>query len=330
MKLLFKVNQKKALIQGINASHSTAVVEINPEELSQEEREVLAEHLDADGHDCTRIRIVKPTLEGVRERLTELVEFAAKERAEEARRNQEYEQEVLAAIEAGPEYETRYAYLSAETVEYKNYQQALTVPVQLPFTKAPITWGRTLSEATQQAWQDFEKQVEQSRRETLAKLRPQLEELHRKEQERAQAQKREAAAKKEADQAEYAKLVARLPETLRERYEAGYASYAEVVEAIVSLCLADKGFTAKPFEYSEDEKLETLTGAEFVKLKAVRAELSEGQTAEPYEISYYRPATEDDDVDEIDSDGEVKEYDRCIVVAWKQAGLSIAARVGFE
>jgi hypothetical protein len=46
MKLRFKVNQAEALRQGVDAPTSVVTIEINPKELAQEERTLLADRMD--------------------------------------------------------------------------------------------------------------------------------------------------------------------------------------------------------------------------------------------------------------------------------------------
>ena len=46
MKLRFKVNQGEALRQGVDAPTSVVTIEVNPKQLTQEERNILADRMD--------------------------------------------------------------------------------------------------------------------------------------------------------------------------------------------------------------------------------------------------------------------------------------------
>lgn len=70
MKLTCKVDQKAALLRGINAPHSTIVLDVDPAILSDGERYQIAEWM-VDGHDLTRYgaELRDPSLDGLRESL---------------------------------------------------------------------------------------------------------------------------------------------------------------------------------------------------------------------------------------------------------------------
>jgi len=74
MNILFRINQKAALLRGINAPHSTVRIAIDPTLLEQAAREMLAENLGAD-LDATKgdLALTSPDLEGVLEALGDLV-----------------------------------------------------------------------------------------------------------------------------------------------------------------------------------------------------------------------------------------------------------------
>lgn len=71
MKLVFSVNQREALRLGVDAPHSTVVIDIDPASLSEEERVFLAERVGTDAKIDSRFSIVYPTLEGVRDAISE-------------------------------------------------------------------------------------------------------------------------------------------------------------------------------------------------------------------------------------------------------------------
>lgn len=63
MKLLCAVDQAECFRRGIDAPYSTIKIEVNPENLSQEQRAFVADNLKK-GHDLTCFPIVPPTYEG--------------------------------------------------------------------------------------------------------------------------------------------------------------------------------------------------------------------------------------------------------------------------
>ena len=74
MNILFKVNQKAAILRGINAPHSTVRITVDPTVLDQAAREMLVENLGAD-LDATsgKICLNSPDFEGVLEALADLI-----------------------------------------------------------------------------------------------------------------------------------------------------------------------------------------------------------------------------------------------------------------
>jgi hypothetical protein len=63
VKILCSVNQAECFRRGIDAPDSTVPIDVNPSELSQEERDFIADHL-AGGCEFTFSTIVPPTYEG--------------------------------------------------------------------------------------------------------------------------------------------------------------------------------------------------------------------------------------------------------------------------
>lgn len=100
MNITCKVDQSAALAAGINAPHSTVVLDVDPATLTESERSVLAEVLD-DGHDATRrglevapgytptrpLLLVRPDMDGLRAAIARMVEQrdARRREASEAR-----------------------------------------------------------------------------------------------------------------------------------------------------------------------------------------------------------------------------------------------------
>lgn len=148
-----------------------------------------------------------------------------------------------------------------------------------------------------------------------------------------------AKAKREAEeaakQAEYEEQYARLPESLRARYEAGFAKEKEIAEALQALWRADAGLgdgCVEPDDWYDAKKPSSLTDEQFAALQKLRRELHEDFSVEPMRIYLeraYRTATEDDDSDEIDRDGEVRIPDedresRLVAhVSWQRAGREV-------
>lgn len=146
--------------------------------------------------------------------------------------------------------------------------------------------------------------------------------------EKVAANAAKAAAKKAAAAAARDAFYHRLPEALRERDNAGYASEAEIADGIRALCLADAGLPSPPV-HGEAEVIDVLTDVEWKALKAARERAPKGATVEPVElISEYRDATAEDDPDDVDSDGEIRDrLGRYALISWQEGGILVESAV---
>lgn len=347
MKLLFKVDQKAALLKGHDAPDSTIQLDVDPAELTDSEREMIASVL-LDGHDCTRgsvntgdcscssIVLDDPTLAGLKRELARIQALRDEKAQKALEKQRQADAEVAATIAAGAETREQTVCLFPDGVDFpRNVSPLTTRKVELPSPRRVNYYGASSEAAAR--YEEYEADCLRQAQAIMTNLRPSLYDQYERECAEKQRREKEQKVRREAQQSEYQQFYARLPESLRERNEAGYATEQEVSTAIYELILKEHHFSEAARDYHESEKITSLTDAEFSRLKQVRESLLDrgfaeehGATADAYEVPYYRPATDDDSDDEIDDDGDVKDYDRCIIVAWEQAGLDIAARVPFE
>ena len=135
---------------------------------------------------------------------------------------------------------------------------------------------------------------------------------------------------------EYDTLYARLPEMLRERHAAGYATDEEVTRAIRTLIRSDAGEMFKHKSgWHNREELSSLTDEEFATLANVKHAAPAGAEVVAVCITDgggdYRDSTEDDDPEDIDDDGEVYEPPinprRVALVTWTRGGVEVKSTV---
>lgn len=141
----------------------------------------------------------------------------------------------------------------------------------------------------------------------------------------------EARAQAEARKREYEALYARLPEALRERDAAGYASKDEVTRHLRCLLRSDAGLPTKE-SWKKSERVEQLTDAQFARLKEVKATAPEGAEVEVRLVNdgegYYREAGYDER-DEADNDGEIwvepKNERVLALITWQRASVQVCS-----
>ena len=129
-------------------------------------------------------------------------------------------------------------------------------------------------------------------------------------------------AKIQDEIAEYRALYARLPESMRERDAAGYASAEEIRTAIIEMAQRD-AYPDYPGHqgWTENSEIKKLSDDEFSILQEIKKKAPTAarvQAEELFDLSY-RDADDDDDSDDIDGDGEVKvisNVQRVISVSW--------------
>lgn len=177
------------------------------------------------------------------------------------------------------------------------------------------------------------------KRNAIATAQPELRRIRNEQNDkRAAADKARADAEAKA-KAEREAMIKRLPEVLQARIMAGYAAEKQVSAALRQLALADANLTHD--EYAESRELRVLTDDEFVALENARKLVAKGMpeaSVMPVEVAdkfgAWRKATEDDDLDDIDDDGDVWEEGvnvrRRIEVEWDVAGITVKAAMPFE
>lgn len=360
MKVLCRVNQAEAMRRGIDAPQSTVRIDVEPASLTEVERQVLAAVM-IDGHDCTQrgvqtqtpeiegqqwrivgngrvetysngaptapMVLVRPDLQGLRDAIAEMLAardaayaaYMVKEAAREARNAQEQaerdakDRRVTDALLRGDAkfrdedgqggFDTTtsvyddYVFVDCPCEWVANYRLARTPEIEPAIT---------VYQARRDAW------YEQRRVEAEAK---------------AKADAEAEATKKAQDQAEWDALYARLPQAMRDRYEAGYAYRYEIERAMRVMIREDAGYPAHHDGWSKSVPLTSLTDAEFARLREAQAHAPTGATVEPRECwdDDYREADEDE-MDEADDDGMVHHRERIrrqIVVTWHCAGMPV-------
>jgi hypothetical protein len=145
----------------------------------------------------------------------------------------------------------------------------------------------------------------------------------RKQQEKAQQETKRAANEAKAAENLQAILYT-VPDTLRAKFEAGFATNNELEESYRASLFAEIGL---PEDTSYREKLLTaLTDSEFVTLMAARKRFPDFKV-DPYLVWYYREATDDDDESIVDSDGEVKVEERIVQVMVERHGVTALGKI---
>lgn len=337
MNITVLVDQARALREGINAPSHRVTIDVDPAELTETEREVLAGLLK-DGHDTTRscftacgkhrtLTIVSQDLAGIRRGIQELLDWRAELAAEAAKAQAEADRKISAALATGPDYREQLVTLRDGEVVDAYIESETTVTIELPCKPKP----GYLPAASEKAKRRLESAREDVRREVQLRR-----EAARPELERLQKAKLDREA---AEEAAYNALYERLPEALRQRHEAGFASAHEVSTAMRRLALADVGQELDSWclapEHRSEELLE-LTEAEFATLQTARDEAPPSATVEPHRIwiASYRPATEEELDDGLgDDDDEIEERideRRVLLVRWHVGRLLVTAVVPFE
>jgi len=339
MKIRVIVDQKTALREGIDAPTSACLIDIDPAELTEEEREVLASLL-ASNHDTTastlqaaygqyrHLEVVSQDLGGLRRGLADLIAWRDQVQAECIEKRREADDRIDAAIANPPPPRRQLVRLSGGGVIDAYSEDETTMALELPSAPAPGYLPHA-SEEAQERLSAARRAVDLEEARLREAARPELERLVA-----ARDEKRRLA--EEAKQAEYNAVYQRLPVILRERHRAGYASPGEVRLAFQQQVLADTGQELDPWctaENASSGELAWLSNDEFLALQRARAAAPPGATVTPALIwlSERRPATEaelDDDL--ADEDDEIEERideRRVFLVRWTVGGVPITAVV---
>jgi hypothetical protein len=144
----------------------------------------------------------------------------------------------------------------------------------------------------------------------------------------------ELAAKEQAIKDERTALEARLPAGLRARMAEGFDRDGEVERELRKLIRRDAGYPATHDGWDKSVTLDDLTDDEYTQLVAAREGAAHDATVTPKLVwnVEYRAPEDDDDRDDIDSDGEVPvraNERRLLVVQWSRGGLVTQAVVPF-
>jgi hypothetical protein len=359
MNVLCRVNQAEAMRRGIDAPNSTVQIDVDPAALTETERQVLAAVM-IDGHDCTRLgirtqtadivgqawrgsgdridlrsdgaptaplMIVQPDIIGLQDAIAEMLAArdaayaiyvaeaeaaAAKEAQEQARRDARDRRVIGALLRGGAKFrdEDGRGGLDGTTSIYDD-----CVFIDCP-TEGVTNYKLPRTPEIEPAIQAY-----QARREAW-------------EQERSRQAEAEAARQAEAkaaEKAEWDALYARLPQALRDRHAAGYATGAEVERAIKIMIREDAGYPGHHDGWDDSVKLTSLTDAEFARLREAQAHAPEGATVEARECwdDAQREADDGDNPDDVDDDDGMVHYRqnerRQIVVTWHHAGMRVRA-----
>lgn len=367
MQILLTVDQQAALRRGINATSSTIKLDIDPATLTQIERDVLAAVL-RDGHDATKLglniesdeftggdgsyscntdplMLSRPDLDGLREAIGVMLAVRDEKRKVVLAVRDEKRAEARSKLDDLMIAEPRLAKLwlreDGKETTWENEKM-----LEVTYSSVNSYHDKAYNLAPDDHTRYNEWQCEQDARNRAAKAaaieaaRPELARLVKEKQAKADAEARAKADAEGKAKAERKAMIARLPEPFRARIRGGYATTAEVDRAIREMVRSDVGL-ADPVDYKVSRALKKLTDDEFVTLEQARADLSKripGAVVDPMEVADqfgdYRDATEDDDPDDIDDDGEVWEDDvnlhRCIFVSWQVAGLVVEAAIPFD
>lgn len=259
MQFLAQVNQKEALEKGINATSSTAKIELDPAALTPDERRILAACLERDGFTLDwPLKVSDPSPAGllaqIRERLAQEVEDAEKRRREDEasalRRAEETaaaERWLAAPAPAEPHLVTRDA--------GGGPSRPGVVQAAGEITDDRYPFAHWLLPPEIAARVDAESGVRRDRRQS------EIAALERE----AEARYAEWSAPRRAARDA---LYARLPEVLRLRDRDGYAAEGEVSKALAVLVREDAGFP--PWTgWRRSAEVSVLTDAEYLALQVL-------------------------------------------------------------
>lgn len=324
MRLRFNVNQKEALLRGIDATHSFVILDIEPKELDQEEREMVAAAM-VDGHDCTKgairlnekgawyrtsigdiITLIEPTVSGLREALSSIrvdeVTRIEEAKKEQAKRRGDARKKIRCQLDTPPEEEFQWVHLASSGPAW-GYDHVTGIQVLAP-KKKDLTSSFAYSVLADSPDRDDIEIMEEARRfddkieaERAKRLEASLELLHKK---RDDDLRKVQDLKKTNDA-----LIARLPKIAQQKIADGYASEEEISESMRRLLCEDAGYPGACVYLSRS--LKELTDEEYRGLRLARERAPEGATVEPQSFGHWRKAEASDSDDDIDDDGEVWE-----------------------
>ncbi|TAN03056.1 MAG: hypothetical protein EPN36_13555 [Rhodanobacteraceae bacterium] len=311
MKILFAVDQRAALLAGIDAPSSTITLDIDPAKLGEDERAVLAAVL-VGGHDATQVGILadpsaikapkytldkrgratpavvdrtalsfpacgplqlkRPSAEGMHEAIAEMLEWRRQAFAELQARDDKRVDDAIGRAS----YTSSFVGLdeSGEVVPYAS------------IFRTDSDWsciGRvhqhevpTMPQApyaTEAAKLRYEAAVRQVKADNQRATEEEIERLKKYEYPEA-IKKRDANV---AAAAERAALYRRLPKALRDRHEAGFAADDEVNEALADVILKDAGYKDLQPRPTRVAAATTMGDAEFKRFTALQRAAASAQ-----------------------------------------------------
>lgn len=344
MILQFKINLKNAMAAGKNADSENCVLDVNPAELSPDDREILTAAMQ--GINCTgnfshrggtyRIELSEASIDSLKEELQRIQE-ECKQREAEAKESEENQRKhadksIMSYLD---DIKNTYASTNihrdanGQPVDYYDAKKYVSLTVKTPSipeksyyyaSGASEDMVKKLHAAHDAACAERNRLIAEADATEIPRLI-----AERKEEERLI----EEAGKTTA--AEYEKLYDRLPETLKQRHKDGYATEQEIERSLQFLIVEDAGLHPSPemFEHLREQvKIKSLSDPQFKNLKLIQEKFSDCTAAaiEAKKVweSGYRPAEDDDDPDDIDSDNEVRCHvgeRMAAVLTFQRAGL---------
>lgn len=323
MNIIFTVNQAAALKLGINAPSSTQVIDIDPAELTQDERDMLASKI-TEGHRATSISLDRPDVQGVKERLGELIAQRQKQDAETKLCEDKLRREVsdkLRKLFSDAGTIKIYVGVNAQGEKDPNYWVA-SKGVEVPEESSLSSYYLKYLTPEQRAQHDEWVARRAAERKTLFDAA--AEELRTGPYQKWLTQQA-------AEKADYDSLYQRLPEPLRKRDAKRYAESGEVLREIRKLIRADAGLAEYgQWSWYRDCRADSLTDEEFAALEEFEAKLPQGAEVEVREVTDRGNPLEDVYGEpELDEDGGT-DYERVnrrvvAVAEWKRAGVTTKA-----
>lgn len=342
MKIVFKVNQTAALRAGIDAPSSTVALDIEPANLPEAHREILAEAL-RDGHTADRhvwrgsrvcntmpLMLLRPDLQGLQEELARVSALRAEVLAREAAVDQ-------AADEANAKL---HAELAGELP-----RATTQVTLCLDSQGVPCDVRNAVVKTSGEASVIVVPQMPDYYAHAYKRLSPETRALHERRVSEAQSELAAAIeallpcarllyttwqSERAAERAEYDALYARLPEALRARDADGFAPETEVVNALQKLLRQDAGFVG--FQgYQASTTADTLIDAEYAALVALRPAVPAGAEITLRTVNNWRyepcDTHETYDSDCEDCGRQAVDVRTIAIVEWTRATVDVTAKL---
>ena len=313
MNILIKIDQKAAFAAGIDAPNSTELVEINPANLTQAERDYVAKNLDGNklsGY-YTSASLFFAEL---KEKIAKNVVEQKKRKAELAEKEAKFASELDDFIAKKETYtEKLYISMSENGVINNNKYGVVKVSFNVDVYKKMDIPAGLYNTDTAQRLNKYLAEIEKENENLIEDARlAHVDEL--------KAKFADYIAEKES-------YIKRLDPVLLERHKNGYASNDEIERAIKSLILKDAGlpvFDHKLFNSGVDV---TLSNEQYLQLKELQDKYKHAKV-EAADMYYYRDA---EDFEAGDEDGEISEdLGIGILVEWEQLNIDIKSFIKFS